>query len=155
MPPFNARLEGECLLEPVFRLQLPASKKTLYRSLWLELTRQGAELLHDAIQDLLQNCDATLLSDFLDQASIDQEQELSMLVKERTRDKLRRIDIALERMEHRRYGLCLRCEQEIPFARLKVQPSASYCVPCQTLDESRRVTAKQAQRSRGRCLVDV
>jgi RNA polymerase-binding transcription factor len=115
--------------------------ENVYRGLWFELKRQRAKLLHDTIEELLQNCDATVLSDLLDQASIDQEQELSMLVKQRTRDKLRQIDIALERMEQRRYGLCLRCEQEIPLARLKVQPTASHCVTCLALDESRQLTA--------------
>jgi RNA polymerase-binding protein DksA len=129
----------------MFRPHLLPSTKAFYRNLWLELKRQRALLIQTTIQEVIQACDATLLSDLLDQASTEQEQELSLLVKERSREKLRQIDIALERMEQRRYGLCVRCEQEIPFARLRIQPAASHCVPCQALDESRLVTTKGLQ----------
>jgi len=106
----------------------------------LELKPQRAALIQETIQEMVQAGEATSLSDLFDQASVDQEQELSRLVKERSRDKFRQIDIALERMQQRRYGLCLRCEEEIPFARLQVHPSASHCLPCQTLDASRLFT---------------
>jgi RNA polymerase-binding protein DksA len=136
MPRVSARRKAN--LSPALLVRLPPSKINLsHRTLWLELKRQRAELMRETICELILSCDPTVLSDLLDQASSDQEQELLLLVKQRMRDKLRKIDGALQRMEQDRYGLCLRCQQEIPLARLKVQPAASYCVPCQTSDESR------------------
>ncbi|MBA5866301.1 MAG: hypothetical protein GDA67_06335 [Nitrospira sp. CR1.3] len=147
MTRFTAHMPNTLPLEPMFRPRLPDRTKALYRNLWLELQHQRRSLIQTTIHELIQAGDAALLSDPLDQASAEQEQELSLLVKERSREKLRQIDVALERMEQRRYGLCLRCEQEIPFARLKVQPAASYCVPCQAVDESRGRLTKSLQHS--------
>jgi DnaK suppressor protein len=147
MPRLSTRLKDNISVARRGGLSPSTKTRVWYRTLSLELKRQRDELLRDTIQELVHSGDATVLSDLLDQASIDQEQEFSLLVKQRIRDKLRQIDIALKRIKESRYGLCLRCQQEIPLARLKIQPSASYCVPCQALDESRRVMNKRSHGS--------
>ena len=38
---------------------------------------------------------------------------------------------ALKRMSEGTYGVCERCGQDIPTARLEILPSARFCVPCQ------------------------
>lgn len=50
-----------------------------------------------------------------------------------TRDltELRAIEAARDRMENGVYGDCVDCETEIPVERLKVQPTAERCAPCQ------------------------
>jgi len=50
-----------------------------------------------------------------------------------TRDitELRAIEAARKRMENGTYGDCVKCETEIPYERLKVQPTAERCAPCQ------------------------
>lgn len=50
-----------------------------------------------------------------------------------TRDitELRAIEAARIRMENGTYGDCVSCETEIPYERLKVQPTAERCAPCQ------------------------
>ncbi|HZW21090.1 TraR/DksA family transcriptional regulator [Noviherbaspirillum sp.] len=50
-----------------------------------------------------------------------------------TRDisELRAIEAARSRMENGTYGDCVNCETEIPYERLKVQPTAERCAPCQ------------------------
>jgi len=54
-----------------------------------------------------------------------------------TRDvtELRAIEAARKRMENGTYGDCVSCETEIPYERLKVQPTAERCAPCQELHE--------------------
>lgn len=54
-----------------------------------------------------------------------------------TRDltELRSIEAAKKRIENGTYGDCVTCETEIPYARLKVQPAAERCAPCQELHE--------------------
>jgi RNA polymerase-binding transcription factor DksA len=52
-------------------------------------------------------------------------------------EKLRRIEQALTSLHAHSYGSCSRCCQEIPYARLKVQPDSRYCVPCLTIVEQK------------------
>ena len=54
-----------------------------------------------------------------------------------TRDivELRAIEAARNRMENGTYGDCVNCETEIPYERLKVQPTAERCAPCQNMYE--------------------
>lgn len=54
-----------------------------------------------------------------------------------TRDivELRAIEAARIRMENGTYGNCVNCEAEIPYERMKVQPTAERCAPCQEVYE--------------------
>jgi RNA polymerase-binding transcription factor DksA len=50
-----------------------------------------------------------------------------------TRDlgELRALEAALKRVSDGGYGVCVDCGQDIPFERLRAQPSAERCVACQ------------------------
>ncbi|HZS54635.1 MAG TPA: TraR/DksA family transcriptional regulator [Bryobacteraceae bacterium] len=50
---------------------------------------------------------------------------------DRTAKLLKNVQAALTRMEDETYGICLRCDEEIPVKRLKAVPWAAYCVTCQ------------------------
>ncbi|MFC7518243.1 TraR/DksA family transcriptional regulator [Herbaspirillum sp. GCM10030257] len=54
---------------------------------------------------------------------------------------LRAIEAARTRMAEDRYGNCVDCETDIPFERLKVQPTAERCTPCQEIYEKTHVSA--------------
>ena len=56
-------------------------------------------------------------------------------------EELRRIDLALERMDDGSYGLCDACGCDIPYERLQVEPMTQHCVPCKSSWEE-----KQGQR---------
>jgi len=45
--------------------------------------------------------------------------------------KLKNINLALEKIKKRRYGICEKCKKEIPTERLKVSPEACFCLKCQ------------------------
>lgn len=45
---------------------------------------------------------------------------------------LRAIESARKRMEAGTYGECIECGLEIPYERLKAQPTAERCAPCQS-----------------------
>ena len=45
---------------------------------------------------------------------------------------VRDIDAALERIASGDYGICMRCEEEIPPRRLDVRPFSRYCVDCKS-----------------------
>jgi acetoin utilization protein AcuB len=48
----------------------------------------------------------------------------------RAERRLRAIEIALERAEHGRIGICERCQERIPRTRLRAIPEATLCVRC-------------------------
>ncbi len=47
---------------------------------------------------------------------------------ENTRDLLRKVERAQERMDEGKYGICERCGKAIPVARLEAIPYATFCV---------------------------
>jgi len=52
--------------------------------------------------------------------------------KQRDQEELMAIDAARGRLADGTYGECVDCGQDIPIERLKAQPTALRCVPCQT-----------------------
>ena len=45
-------------------------------------------------------------------------------------DKLKNINIAIERIEDVKFGICISCGKPIPIQRLMVMPESSKCVRC-------------------------
>lgn len=66
-----------------------------------------------------------------DLSTSDIDAELTWGLGEHETNRLRELEQALSRMETGTYGICEMCEEPIPFARLKVMPSARYTVDCQ------------------------
>jgi RNA polymerase-binding transcription factor DksA len=54
---------------------------------------------------------------------------------ERESKMLREVRIALTRIEHGSYGICLNCDEEIGTRRLRALPWTSLCFACQELDD--------------------
>jgi RNA polymerase-binding transcription factor len=56
---------------------------------------------------------------------------------------LKQVQSALKRLDDGSFGVCLRCEEDIPEKRLRAVPWAAYCVPCQEIiDRQRAAGAK-------------
>lgn len=51
---------------------------------------------------------------------------------------LKQVQSALARLDDESFGVCLRCEEEIPEKRLRAVPWAAYCVPCQEIVDRQR-----------------
>lgn len=51
------------------------------------------------------------------------------------RDVVRRIDLALDRIEMGTYGACLNCDNQIQTGRLAAVPWARHCIECQELHD--------------------
>jgi DnaK suppressor protein len=58
------------------------------------------------------------------------EQEFTLGLLSRDGDKIRLVDLALEKMAEGSYGLCDECGCRIPKGRLEMLPEAIYCVKC-------------------------
>ncbi len=59
-----------------------------------------------------------------------QQQELQQAFDRHRHRELRRIDAALKRLDEGEYGTCLRCGEDIPTARLRLDLATPLCVTC-------------------------
>lgn len=59
-----------------------------------------------------------------------QAQQLALEMRRRNQSRLQQARIALEKLERGGYGICVRCDEEIPAARLRVRPEAQVCIRC-------------------------
>ena len=111
-------------------------KKDKYLAIRRDLERQRTTILEEAGEVLTHregNIEA--FPDVSDQASAEIDQNFSMRIRDRERKLLKKIEEALDRMNSATYGICERCEEEIPYKRLKARPVTTFCIECKTLQE--------------------
>ncbi len=60
------------------------------------------------------------------------DQEMSLDGMARAQVELQQLHDALERIDHRSYGLCNDCGQAIATARLEALPTAEFCIDCKS-----------------------
>lgn len=97
-----------------------------------ELDRQLTEHQHGLTR--ADHARELLSQDSDDAPQREAERELDMALSDREVSELGAVSEALLRLHDARFGLCADCGAEIPFDRLRVEPWALRCVPC----ESRR-----------------
>ena len=61
-----------------------------------------------------------------------QVQAMAVATDQRREQELKRIDVALQRIEAGDYGYCITCDEESPAKRLELDPAAVLCVDCAT-----------------------
>ena len=66
-----------------------------------------------------------------------QQQSMVQANRRTAHTRLTRIESALRRYDDDEYGVCVECEEEIGYARLKAQPEAPFCINCQGSKEAR------------------
>lgn len=71
------------------------------------------------------------------------EREMDMALSDMETQEVGEVSEALRRIDGESYGLCVACGNEIPFDRLRAEPWAARCVPCESARE------QAAQRRRG------
>ena len=113
----------------------PAPVSGKYSAIWRELQRQRQAILEDAGEGLTKREGPEAFPDVSDQASAEVDQNFTMRIKEREQKLLKKIDEALDRLKKNTYGICERCEEEIPYPRLKARPVTTLCIACKTLQE--------------------
>ena len=110
-------------------------KSANYAALQNELNRLRTMLTQETMTSHPTTIEPELFPDPIDQAVAEHEIGVALSMKILALEKLRRIEQALMSLHADLYGICSRCGQEIPSARLKVQPDSLYCVPCLTILE--------------------
>lgn len=81
--------------------------------------------------------DANNFADFNDRASQEEELTKELRARDRGRKLIKKIEEALDRIQHNDYGFCDACGIEIGIRRLEARPTATLCIDCKTLDEIR------------------
>jgi DnaK suppressor protein len=110
----------------------PGKKYTAIRR---DLERQRKAMLAEVGEGLTNPNGQEALPDVSDQASAEADQNFSLRIREREQRLIKKIDEALDRMNQNTYGICERCEEEIPYPRLKARPVTTLCINCKTLEE--------------------
>lgn len=111
------------------------TKKAKYPDIRRDLQRQRGAILDEVGEVLTNRPDLEAFPDVSDQASAEVDQNFSMRIREREQKLLKKIDEALDRMSNGTYGVCERCEEDIPYKRLKARPVTTLCIECKTLEE--------------------
>ncbi len=74
--------------------------------------------------------------DIADKATSSYAKEFLFSLSNSERDLLQLVDDALVRIDDRRYGFCISCEEEMNAKRLEAVPWARHCLACQEKQES-------------------
>jgi RNA polymerase-binding transcription factor len=82
-----------------------------------------------------QEADQEGSQDVADKASSSYTKEFLFSLSNTERELLQEVDEALGRIDDRRFGVCLSCEDEMNLKRLEAVPWARHCVPCQEKQE--------------------
>lgn len=90
----------------------------------------------DRTKQHMQN-DAANFPDPLDRASQEEEFNFELRTRDRERKLVKKIEDALERIDHHDYGYCTDCGAEIGIRRLEARPTATQCIDCKTFEEIR------------------
>jgi len=106
-----------------------------YTAIRRDLERQRKAMLAEVGEGLTNPNGQEALPDVSDQASVEADQNFSLRIREREQRLIKKIDEALDRMDQNAYGICERCEEEIPYPRLKARPVTTLCINCKTLEE--------------------
>ena len=80
----------------------------------------------------LQNSEANDEADF---ALINSDSLVDEALYSKLKKEMKEIDLVLNKIENKSYGVCEMCEENIEINRLKLKPHARYCVDCREVIE--------------------
>ena len=102
-------------------------------------------LLTDWMEELLAHTDNSVeslldpretLPDPLDRASAESDRAWTLRIRDRESMLIKKIEVSLEAIVSKEYGICEDCGEDIPIDRLRARPVTSFCIPCKTKRES-------------------
>jgi DnaK suppressor protein len=104
------------------------------------LIARRAELARDTVRAEAAAADQSDLehADLMDRAAADVAKDDALHEASRESEQLVQVEEALHAIAHGTYGVCSRCGQEIPKARLDAVPWATLCIADQEIADQRR-----------------
>ena len=103
------------------------------------------ELLESQLRELLAQADDTVsgmtvpkenFPDPTDRASLEADRNFMLRIRDREHKLIKKIKLALERIDGGTFGICESCGEEISVARLKARPVTTQCIDCKTKEEA-------------------
>jgi DnaK suppressor protein len=103
------------------------------------------ELLTKSLEELLGHAKDTIsditapkenLPDPTDRASFESDRDFMLLIRDRESKLIKKIKMALDRIEDNTFGVCEKCGEDISVARLKARPVTTQCIDCKTKEEA-------------------
>jgi DnaK suppressor protein len=91
----------------------------------------------DALEEITAAIGIQSFAEDLDKIQAQQTLNLTFASRARLVGRVNRLAAALRRLEDGVYGTCVRCNEEIPPARLKALPEVETCIACQEKLERR------------------
>jgi DnaK suppressor protein len=104
-----------------------------------ELLEEEKKRIHRHLEDISDSSVAdldTASGDSVDIASLEINQNSLQKIGKRELNHLKKIDVALKKMEDGTYGECESCGEQIALARLMARPVAQLCIDCKTEQEN-------------------
>jgi len=99
-----------------------------------DLERKRAEL-NNRLERITANVRRSLDSDSEERAKQLEDSEVVDALGNEAREELKKITIALAKIDAGNYGLCLECGEPIARNRIEAHPYAEKCIDCAKLDE--------------------
>ncbi len=99
-----------------------------------QLLKERQELLRD-VSNSYETCreiGQDGVPDIGDMSSVAYSRDVLFNVSETKRQRIRDIEVALEKIESGEYGICASCGEEISPRRMEVRPFSRYCIECKT-----------------------
>lgn len=94
------------------------------------LIHQLAELGSEESGDL--RGDVVFGESFADAAAATAERTEVLVLVETLKHQLDEVNVALDRIDNGKYGICENCSREISAARLEARPEATLCIDCKS-----------------------
>jgi len=94
------------------------------------LVGQGSQAVHEMSEESPDE-----LPDPSDRATVEEERNWSLRLRDRDRRLISKVEEALRRLDEGTFGLCTRCGKPIGAARLKARPVTDLCIACKTETE--------------------
>ncbi len=103
------------------------------------------ELLTNRMEELLNQADDTVsgmttpkenFPDPTDRASLETDRNFMLRIRDRESKLIKKIKLALERIESKTFGICEKCGEDISLKRLKARPVTTQCIDCKTKGEA-------------------
>ena len=103
--------------------------------------------IHEKLRSLRDNIPTgtSEVRDAEEQSVDDFVQEVDLALMQMKSETLKKIDLALQRLEEGSYGRCQECDVELPAARLRALPFAALCRDCQQEAENDVRAAREAK----------
>jgi DnaK suppressor protein len=104
-----------------------------------ELLDEEKKRIHRHLEDISDSSVAdldTASGDSVDIASLEINQNSLQKIGKRELNHLKKIDVAIKKMEEGTYGECESCGEQIAVARLMARPVAQLCIDCKTEQEN-------------------